>query len=353
MCLYALGDEGLAPGDVVDLSVDESRTESGGEHDDMVLVGEGIGHLLGEVACLSAQLVDADAEGCEALEVHQEVVDEVLDAPVVAPSDDAAEGDTVDGAEGMVADECHGGGIGGQLVEALNGERHAELVDGALTEVDAFAPLDEVGVDEILMNEALKPAREETGYPACMLASPLAHDFVNVDGQVVVHRLWDSLIDGELAVVDEIGAARQSAEPIGAFGEAEGGIEGAAGVVDGQQLCVAAGDAEVPALLMDLDGRGRRHHAVAQIGQVGGRCGQAMGDGAAAEGVALLYVGSQAGWHEGEQQYCDECAQETGVRECGGWIHAVFVSRFGAKVVKSLESGGSNRHFFRVYGLFL
>ena len=95
--------------------------------------------LLGEVARLPSELVDAYAEGCEALEVHEEVVDEVFDAAVVVASDDGAEGEAVDGSEGMVAHEGGRAPVGGQVVEAFDAEGDTEFVDDAFAEVDAFA----------------------------------------------------------------------------------------------------------------------------------------------------------------------------------------------------------------------
>ena len=67
---------------------------------------------------------------------------------------------------------------------------------------------------------------------------------------------------------------------------------------------------------MDLDGCGRRHHAVTKVGHVDSGRRQAVGDGTTAEGIALLHVGSKCGGHKSQQEGSDESAQEAEMREC-------------------------------------
>ena len=54
---------------------------------------------------VAARLVDGYADGSQSRQVHEQVVDEVTEAPVVVAADDGSEGHAVLSSEGVVADE--------------------------------------------------------------------------------------------------------------------------------------------------------------------------------------------------------------------------------------------------------
>ena len=85
-----------------------------------------------EVAALLARLVDAHTDRTKAGEVHQQVVDQVAEATVVVAPDDAAQGHAILSAERMVADEGVEFAIilGGQVLLALDGDMHLEILHG-------------------------------------------------------------------------------------------------------------------------------------------------------------------------------------------------------------------------------
>ena len=147
----------------------------------MVVAAEGFIDLPRQVAGLCAELVDGHAEGRQALEVHQQVVDEVLDASVVVTPQDASEGDAVDGAEGMVADECTGLAVGGQAIEALDVNGDTEVIRHSLTEIHAHAILAQITVDVVLMDETFQPTRGHPRNPPRVDTGSLPDDAVYVN----------------------------------------------------------------------------------------------------------------------------------------------------------------------------
>ena len=178
------------------------------------------------------------------------------------------------------------------------------------------------------MDKPFEPSDDETRNPSCPFASTLPQDAVEVYG---VRRIHGLSVDGDLAVVDEIGTAGQSAQPVGAFGEAEGGVECAAGVVHGQELCVATGDTKEAALLMDLDGHGGCHHAMAQVGKLAWSGWlKGMDEGAAVEGVALLHVGLHGGGEAQEEGHSKD-AWEDVLSMWSRFCHAFCLPNLGQR----------------------
>ena len=172
LVLDALRDERLRPRDVADDAVFLPGAEAGGEHEHVVIALEACFDHYGEVSALFAGLVDGDAEGGEPREVHEQIVDEVAEAPVVVPSDDGAEGHTVLTAEGMVAHkgvEASVVGVG-QVLLAFDLERRVEIAHAVFEPFYAHlvAAVPEIGIHLVLMGDALQPADEESGHEFCL-----------------------------------------------------------------------------------------------------------------------------------------------------------------------------------------
>ena len=100
--LHAFGDERLCPWYVVYLAVYAARAQSCREHEHVVVAAESRLYHLRELAALLARLVDGNTYWCETRQVHQQVVDEVSEVPVVAAAYDGSERHAVGSAERVV-----------------------------------------------------------------------------------------------------------------------------------------------------------------------------------------------------------------------------------------------------------
>ena len=113
-------------------------------------------HHCREVAALLTSLVDGNANRGETGEVHKQVVDQVAEVAVVVFADDAAQGNAVDAAEGMVGDE----GVElavvlvGQVLKAFELQRHLQIVHTCLQPRCSLqlAAFPEEGVHLVLMS---------------------------------------------------------------------------------------------------------------------------------------------------------------------------------------------------------
>ena len=105
LILDAFRDKGLRPGNIADDSVFLPGTESGREHEHVVLTLEPCLYHSREVATLVTSLVDGDADRSKAGKVHEEVVDEIAEPSVVVAPDNGTKRYTVFAAEGMIAYE--------------------------------------------------------------------------------------------------------------------------------------------------------------------------------------------------------------------------------------------------------
>jgi hypothetical protein len=153
--LHALYDESLVPSQVADASILLTTTaKSGWKHDDVAIAAEGAFHYCWQGACLFAYLVDGNAEGCESIKVHEQVVHQVFYLALVVLTDDPAECYAVDGTEGVVADKGAESSVGGEVFSSFYVDCDAYVVDNASTEVDAYSSLSQIDVDEFLMYDA-------------------------------------------------------------------------------------------------------------------------------------------------------------------------------------------------------
>lgn len=112
MRFHTLRDKGFGPRDVLDFSVDATRTETGGEHDDVLVAGESGTDALREFTPFAAGLVDGHDERCDSGKVHQEVVGQIAHALVVMPAEDGTKHHTVGAAEGVIGDEGETAAVG-------------------------------------------------------------------------------------------------------------------------------------------------------------------------------------------------------------------------------------------------
>ena len=112
MGFHTLRDKGFGPRDVLDFSVDATRTETGGEHDDVLVPGESGTDALREFAPFATGFVDGHDERCDSGNVHQEVVGQIAHALVVMPAEDGTKHHTVGAAEGVIGDEGETAAVG-------------------------------------------------------------------------------------------------------------------------------------------------------------------------------------------------------------------------------------------------
>ena len=185
LILDAFCDERLLPVEVAHLVAALSRTQSGGEHEHVVLALEASFHHGGEGPALRSGLVDGYAEGRQARKIHQDVVDQIAETAVIVPADDAAKRNTVDAAERMVR---HKGvepavvGVG-QVLTALHVEVHLQVLDASLQPRCTLqvATVPQEFVHLILMDDALQPRHQRFGHPLGLAAHLRPQNILYVD----------------------------------------------------------------------------------------------------------------------------------------------------------------------------
>ena len=99
------------PGQVLDLTVYLAGAELAGKHDDLILRIECSVNEGGEVTGLTAYDIHGNAHRGKSLDVHQYVVDKILDPAVEAAAEYHAEGDAIDTSKRMVGHEGETGVI--------------------------------------------------------------------------------------------------------------------------------------------------------------------------------------------------------------------------------------------------
>ena len=91
----ALAHKGFCPREVLNASLDASRAQSCGEHDEMFVAGKGSIHHFGKFSSLSPCFVDGHEEGSDTSEVHEEIVCQIANAPVIVSSKDSTKYHTI------------------------------------------------------------------------------------------------------------------------------------------------------------------------------------------------------------------------------------------------------------------
>lgn len=103
LILYAFAHKGFRPREVLNFSLDASRAQSGGEHNQMFVAGKGSVHHFGKFPSWSSRFVDGDEEGSDACEIHKEIVGQIANASVIVSSEDSTKYHTIGTAQGVVA----------------------------------------------------------------------------------------------------------------------------------------------------------------------------------------------------------------------------------------------------------
>ncbi len=152
--------------------------------------------MAGEAAVLCAGLVDGDAEGGKAVQVHQQVVHQIFDVSVVLFSQDGSECHAVLSAQRVVGDE----GIAfpvvrtGQVLQTADVESHIQKTDAVLQPFHALSVTFAVQelVDFVLMYDAFQPVDDKTGNPSGFFSGLVAQHFVDVycENFVFAHDLF-------------------------------------------------------------------------------------------------------------------------------------------------------------------
>ena len=174
LILHTLRDEGLGPGNVANHTIPLSRTESCREHQHVVITLETSLHHRREVAALTTRLVDGNTDGSQSWQVHQQIVDQITETPIIMAPDNGSQSHTILSTKGMVADK----GIEltilriRQILLAFNLKCHVEILDTCLQPFDArlIAIVPKESVHFVLMGNTFQPAYERPGYILCLTA---------------------------------------------------------------------------------------------------------------------------------------------------------------------------------------
>ena len=141
-------------------------------------------HQLREVAALLTRLVDRHEERRKAVQVHQKVVYEIFDAPVVAVSQQMAERHAVGSAERVVGDEGEEAAVAivGQVFKPFHVELRAEIFHAVVQPRHALlvALAENELVHLVLMDDALEPRQHEARHEPRLCARLAAHYFINI-----------------------------------------------------------------------------------------------------------------------------------------------------------------------------
>ena len=146
----ALLDEGLGPFRILDDSVDLAGDLAGREDAELSVGGEDGIRPGRQVPGLPAGLVDRNESRIQPLQIHQEVVDLVLDRSMEEIAERADQAHGVDAAQGMVA----GDGIPSVRIQAFKTfhlNLDIQVLETFVGEFDPFPALLEEGVQEVLV----------------------------------------------------------------------------------------------------------------------------------------------------------------------------------------------------------
>ena len=183
--LHALGDECLLPRQVAYLLVPASRTQSGREHQDVVVALEAGLHHGGEVAALAAGLVDGYAERCQSGQVHQQVVDQIAEVIAVVAADDGSECHAVDAAHGVVRHEGVASPVVlcGHVLFAFHLQLGVKKLQACLQPGCALqvACVPQKLVALVFMGNLAQPVNGEARYPTGFLAQLVIEYLLDID----------------------------------------------------------------------------------------------------------------------------------------------------------------------------
>ena len=192
--LYAFCDEGLFPVNVADDSLPLSRTETRGEHHNVVVAIESGINLLREIACLFAGLVDRHPELRKMRDIHQQVIDKELYFALIVWAEDICQAKTVLSTERMIAHKC-AQPVFRQVLYTGNVERVVEILHEGIDKVyAAFVIINpEELVHLILMHNLLQIRDKETGYVTCLFPSLCSQNLIYIYLQVFTHALLSNI----------------------------------------------------------------------------------------------------------------------------------------------------------------
>ena len=160
--LHAFVDEGLSPGDILNLSVNFSGAEPGWKHYHLIASGKSFVYKAGEVAGLTSELVYGNEQRRNRLDVHQQAVSEEFDVSIVFFSKDCSHSHSVYSSERMVGNECKSAAFR-DILNPFDGNFYTESVESSLAEINPFTSLFKIAVDEVLMNELLNQPISPSG----------------------------------------------------------------------------------------------------------------------------------------------------------------------------------------------
>ena len=127
----------------------------------MIVALESRLHHKGKATSVASRLVDADADGGESGEIHQQVVNQIAEASVVVSSDDSSERHAVLTTKRMVGDEGVKASVvsGWQVLLAHNLDVHLKIAHASLKPLHTseVAVVPDKLVHLVLVYDALEP----------------------------------------------------------------------------------------------------------------------------------------------------------------------------------------------------
>ena len=179
------GDEGLRPWDIPDHSIMSARAQACGEHEHVVLALKTRPDHHGEVTALLARLVDGNGNRYQPRQVHQQVVNQVAEVPIVLSSNDSSECHAILSAERVVRDE----GVEPPVVlrrkvlTAYDVERGVKVAYAVHQPVCSaqMSAFPKVGVHLVLMRYALEPCHQRPWHELRLRTHFDLHNVFNVN----------------------------------------------------------------------------------------------------------------------------------------------------------------------------
>ena len=186
LILNTFRDERLCPGDISDFTILLTRAEACREHQHVVIALETRLHHCWEITTLTTRLVNGNADRSQSWEIHQQVIDQITETPIVMTPDDGTQSDPVLTSKRMIADKSIETPIlrVGQILLTLNLECHIQISDALFKPFHTYlvTTFPKEGVHLILMDSALEPVDQELWYKLSLSTQFSFQDLVNVDG---------------------------------------------------------------------------------------------------------------------------------------------------------------------------
>ena len=134
-----------------------------------------------EITRLLPQLIDRYTQGSQSFQVHQKVIHQILNLPVVMTAEHHSQSHTVYGTQRMVGHKSIFPGQIGNVLQAVHLYFHIQISQCVFTKVNTHITLTQILINKILMNETFEPVNQKTGNISGFLSGTRPYDVIKID----------------------------------------------------------------------------------------------------------------------------------------------------------------------------